>query len=283
MTQLRPVVEHILHPTDFSMGSEIAFVHALRIALATGASLDVVHVDPKPRASDWKDFPSVRETLIRWGVLKEGAKRSDVARTGINVHKSKAHADAPVKGIMAHIERHPADLIVLATHQRKGFDRWMHHHIASDVSRVAETATLFVPYGTKGFVRSEDGSLNLNRILLPAATSPHPDPAVATVTWIAEKLKCPSAEFNLLHVGEESNCPATSLPVARDGWTLEWKTRSGPIATEILAESIESKANLIAMTTLGRHGFLDAVRGSTTEQVLAGAECPVLAVNKRPR
>jgi nucleotide-binding universal stress UspA family protein len=32
------------------------------------------------------------------------------------------------------------------------------------------------------------------------------------------------------------------------------------------------------MATEGRHGFLDAVRGSTTERVLREAGCPVLAV-----
>ena len=33
-----------------------------------------------------------------------------------------------------------------------------------------------------------------------------------------------------------------------------------------------------AMPTRGRHGLLDALRGSTTERVLAGATVPVLAL-----
>jgi nucleotide-binding universal stress UspA family protein len=32
------------------------------------------------------------------------------------------------------------------------------------------------------------------------------------------------------------------------------------------------------MATEGHQGFLDALRGSTTERVLRGALCPVLAV-----
>ncbi|HEX2928596.1 MAG TPA: universal stress protein [Candidatus Binatia bacterium] len=35
------------------------------------------------------------------------------------------------------------------------------------------------------------------------------------------------------------------------------------------------------MATEGRHGFVDAVRGSVTEQVVRGAPCPVLAVPAR--
>ena len=37
-------------------------------------------------------------------------------------------------------------------------------------------------------------------------------------------------------------------------------------------------ADVIIMVTEGRNGFLDALRGSTTEQVLRGAKCPVMAV-----
>ena len=38
------------------------------------------------------------------------------------------------------------------------------------------------------------------------------------------------------------------------------------------------RAGLIAMPTAGQKGFLDALRGSTTERVVAQARCPVLAV-----
>jgi nucleotide-binding universal stress UspA family protein len=46
----------------------------------------------------------------------------------------------------------------------------------------------------------------------------------------------------------------------------------------ILTEAEESDADLIAMATQGRDGFLDGFRGSTTEQVLRGARSPVLAI-----
>ena len=48
-----------------------------------------------------------------------------------------------------------------------------------------------------------------------------------------------------------------------------------PVAT-ILVEAAE--ADLIAMPTAGRQGFKDALRGSTTERVIAQAGCPVLAL-----
>ncbi len=66
-----PVVPFsILHPTDFSEGSMLAFCHALKIAVEYKASLSILHVDSE-RSEDarWEDFPGVRATLQRWGLL----------------------------------------------------------------------------------------------------------------------------------------------------------------------------------------------------------------------
>jgi nucleotide-binding universal stress UspA family protein len=40
----------------------------------------------------------------------------------------------------------------------------------------------------------------------------------------------------------------------------------------------ESGADLIIMVTAGTHGWMDAIRGSTTEQVIRETKCPVLAM-----
>jgi len=55
-------VESIFHPSDFSEASEVAFAHALKIALAARAKLTLLHVETSPSA-DWQDFPGVRDTL----------------------------------------------------------------------------------------------------------------------------------------------------------------------------------------------------------------------------
>ena len=60
----------IFHPSDFSEASEVAFAHALKIALVTGATLNVLHVADGGSA-DWSDFPGVRDTLERWHLIPE--------------------------------------------------------------------------------------------------------------------------------------------------------------------------------------------------------------------
>jgi len=54
--------------------------------------------------------------------------------------------------------------------------------------------------------------------------------------------------------------------------------RAGDVVSTIPQVADEQQADLIAMPTAGRYGFLDAVRGSTTERVLRHAPCPVLSV-----
>ena len=56
----------IVHPSDFSRLSQIAFAHALKIALLSHAELEIVHVEGHKLGDDkdvhWTDFPGVRAT-----------------------------------------------------------------------------------------------------------------------------------------------------------------------------------------------------------------------------
>ena len=62
------------------------------------------------------------------------------------------------------------------------------------------------------------------------------------------------------------------------GVQAEGKVRYGDPVEEIIDHVTWDHIDLIAMATAGHHGFLDALRGSTTERVLRQAPCPVLAV-----
>jgi hypothetical protein len=67
-------IRSVLHPTDFTDSSELAFAHALKIALSGKTRLYILHADPDVREEiDWSEFPGARRTLARWGVLPEGS------------------------------------------------------------------------------------------------------------------------------------------------------------------------------------------------------------------
>ena len=67
------------------------------------------------------------------------------------------------------------------------------------------------------------------------------------------------------------------------GLTAEGDLRDGDAATEILAASNTSKADLIVMGTHGRTGLTRLVLGSVARNVLHHAACSVLVVHEGPQ
>ena len=59
------------------------------------------------------------------------------------------------------------------------------------------------------------------------------------------------------------------------GWTWKRVAKEGIPAEVILQTAAETGADLVLMTTDGPEGFLDALRGTTSELVLRKIRCPV--------
>ncbi len=272
---------HIFHPTDFSPASDVAFVHALKLALASQGALTVFHFAGGDEADDEHDFPQVRQTLTQWGVLPPGSPREAVLESlGLRVRKVQVGGDDPADAMVAYLERHPADLIALATHQRSGAARWLSREVAVPLVRRAAIPALFVPPVTSGFVDPATGAGRLRRILMPIDRHPHPRATIAMVPALAAVIQPEPVAVELLHVGTAETAPRFEIP---EGTTCSWTTRvvAGDAVDAILQAEQAWAPDLIVVTTEGRQGFLDALRGSTTEQIVRGARAPVLAVAER--
>jgi nucleotide-binding universal stress UspA family protein len=271
-----PIIDSVLHPTDFSEGSRVAFHHALKAALTAKSKLTLLHVTPGT-TREWTDFPGVRETLERWGLLPKGSPRSAVPELGIEVRKVIAQQSDPVKAVLRYLGDHPAELIVLATHQREGRVHWLQQSVAEPVARRAGQLTLVIPGGSAGFVSPETGSVSLKSILVPLAATPRPQPAIEAAARLTVRLSRPRGTFTLLHVGPTDTMPAVQCPDV-PGWTWTRATRSGDVIDGIADVAAATAADLIVMATDGRNGFLDALRGSHSERVLRRVPAPLLAV-----
>jgi nucleotide-binding universal stress UspA family protein len=156
----------------------------------------------------------------------------------------------------------------------------LHGSVAEPVARSAETLTLFIPHGVRGFVGAEDGTVSLRRLLIPVDRRPQPRWALRAAWEIARLLGAEGATLQLLHVGSEFE--PSAVPVEPNTFAkIEHLVRTGDVVEQILAVARDGPADLIVMATEGHQGFLDALRGSTTERVLRQAPCPVLAVPSR--
>jgi len=274
------VIKTIAHPTDFSKASERAFAHALCLALATRSRLCLMHVKETGGDDAWASFPRVREMLARWGLMKANAPHDEIeAKLGIKVEKIEiAHTD-PIAGLNAFILEHRPDLIVMATQGREGLSRWLIGSVSEEVARRTRVPTLFIGPEALGFVDEMSGEMRLNRILLPVAHEPSPRNALHVLTDMLKAFGAPpSALVRLLHVG--NTAPEILPPAGAEQPPVELET--GSVVDTIVGVAEQSFTDLIAMPTAGREGILDALKGSTTEQVLRHAPCPLLTLPVPP-
>jgi nucleotide-binding universal stress UspA family protein len=267
----------IFHPTDFSAADSAAFAHAVKLTCLVQGELTMMHVDPTIERSAFEDFPRIRPLLARWGVLPEGSSKEDVRKMGVQIKRIRAVSDDATGAILQQLAVHPTELLVLSTHQREGLARLTHHAVAEPVARGTHARTLFVPAGVEGFVSAETGRTNLTRVLIPLAHKPHPQPAIDLAAALASTLGSEKVLFELVHLGKEANPPRFTHP-EHPGWTWNTLVAKGDPVEWILAAGADFDVDLIVMTTEGHTSLFDLLRGSTTERVVRGARCPLLAI-----
>jgi nucleotide-binding universal stress UspA family protein len=270
----------VFHPTDFSADSHIALIHALKLALVTRADLSMMHIDPEATREDFEDFPYLSPILERWNLLPPNSPESHVSRLGLSIAKVRATSKNPTEALLRHLTDHPADLLVMATHQYDGFDRWRHQTVAEPVARGSHTPTLFVPTHVEGFVSAETGEPKLRRVLIPFSEKPSPQTAVDITAQLALTLGCERLTSILIHVGSDTTLRSLNYP-SHEGLAWETMIGHGNIVDMILGMGADFDVDLIVMTTEGHHSLLDMIRGSTMERVLRGARCPLLAIPAR--
>ena len=237
----------------------------------------MMHVDPTVGRKDFEDFPRIRPLLARWGILQEGSSKDDVVKLGIQIKRVRAVADHATDAILQQLMAHPTDLLVLSTHQRGGFARLTHKAVAEPLARATHAKTLFVPTGVEGFVSTETGKINLTRVLIPIVHTPHPQPAIDLAAELASALGSENVLFELVHLGKEADLPKFTTP-ERPGWSWETLVAKGDPVEWILAAGADFDVDLIVMMTEGHNSLFDLLRGSTTERVVRGARCPLLAI-----
>ena len=256
--------------------SELAFAHALAIALLTKSDLSILHAG-RGNGGDWAQSPGVRKTLEHWQVLAPGSPRSAVfEKLGVRITKVNTQGN-PVRASLDHIDEQKPDLVVLATRGRHGLPPWLKPSMAQAIARRTNAMTLFAPRGCRGIV-SIDGEIHLRRILLPVDHEPDPQEAVIGAVRTAEAFGDDVVEVVMLRVNSDV-LPQFNRP---ESHACVWKElrREGDVATAILSVAQE-EVDLIIMATEGRRGIVDALRGSVTDRVVRGAPCPVLAVPPR--
>jgi nucleotide-binding universal stress UspA family protein len=145
MKDERPV---ILHPTDFSACSEVAETHAVRLALALRLDLLLLHVllEAPLYAEGMLSGANVEAFYAacrKWAEEQLEAKATTLRERGIDV-RWMTRPGVPAEAIVAVAAGESAELIVIGTHGRGPFNRFLLGSVADRVIRTAACPVLTV-------------------------------------------------------------------------------------------------------------------------------------------
>jgi nucleotide-binding universal stress UspA family protein len=292
---------HILCPVDFSESSIRSLASAAALARWYEAQLTVLHVvptfDPVPVRGDLGYPVQVLQPMTREEVLGEMRRQLDVAHVSSDATLAVLAGDASATVVDQAVATR-ADLVVMGTHGRRGFKRLLLGSVTETVLREAPCPVLTVPPHAPA---ATSEAVAFKHILCPMDFSPSALQALGfaldlarqangtltllhVVEWLAEEEPRSSAHFNVpefrRQMLEDAQQRLNALVTAESRTWCEIETAVAPGRAhhEILRAAEAKTADLIVMGAQGRGGMGLALFGSTTQQIVRGASCPVLTV-----
>ncbi|MEO5820089.1 MAG: universal stress protein [Vicinamibacteraceae bacterium] len=293
----------VLCPTDLSEASRPSLSHAAAVARRFGAALTVLHVVPpfdpivvqsrQAGSSMPMLLPSIDDVTDAVRAFTEealgGLDAEVVVQTG---DPSRVIVDQAV--VLA------ADLIVMGTHGRSGFERLLSGSIAGKVLRRAPCPVLTVPphapavpAGGTPFRRllcavdfSDASEQALGFALELGAGTGGAVTVVTVLEWLAEEPVLAHPDFAVApyrtHLAADAAARLRALVASATGpepCAIDQVVALGRPYREILRMAAEKSSDLIVVGAHGRGAVGRALFGSTTQQIVRDAECPVLVVH----
>ena len=302
-------IKRILCPIDFSEFSKHAFDRAVAVARHHKASVIVLHVAPLPSGVAAVPFlpggpgPFALQALDRQQVVRDMRRLLAIEKTSdVPVECQVLEAPSVLHEILEQADSLGADLIVMGTHGRSGFDRLLLGSVTERVLRRAKVPVLTVPSHALDVVPRVDAPFM--RVLCGVDFSAS---SLNALTHAASFARESGARLTLLHVVELLPVvyePSMAAPFdpgqywpalerasraqlhrivphsVRQTCDVEEIVTSGKSYVEILKTAEERHADLIVLGAQGHNALDRLLVGSTAEHVVRRASCPVLTVRQ---
>ncbi len=295
----------ILCPVDFSEFSRHALDGAVRLARGTHARVVALHVFANWPAVDV--VPSLANNTLPKISLKdvdrEALRRllrefiAPYAKEPVTIEPLVAESPAVHREILAQAEAIRADLIVMGSHGRSGFERLLLGSITEKVLRAARCPVMVVPARVTRVAQISERPFS--RILCPVDFSCDALAALSRACKLARQAEASVTVLNVIDVPaalyempgvdidafrrdavSRSRARLSEVIRAETARGLEVIVAEGRPDQEIVRVAVERDMDLIVMGVSGRHAVDLAVFGSTTHRVVRGAPCPVLTVRR---
>jgi nucleotide-binding universal stress UspA family protein len=292
-------LEKILYPTDFSECSRQALRHALFFAEQFAAELHMFHavvLHGDDAAYPERTFPGGEEIVRAMTELSSSRLAEwlpEEERRALRVKEVTERGFSEADLILEYAAEQDVDIIVMGTHGRRGPRRLFLGSVAESVLRHADCPVL-----TLRESESEREIGSFERFLVPVDFS---ETSATGVAYGKQLAALYGASVQLLHVVHESTYPSVyGLPTqlrienleprclaAMDELMMsapgpdvpfEKKVVSGRAAVAIVAFAARSGSDLVVIPASGASGLEKALLGSTADEVVRRAACPVLTV-----
>lgn len=290
----------ILCPVDFSEASRHAVDHAIALAGWYGAHVTALHVMQRPvmfeppilfaERGGLTELPANRERVLQ--------RLNDWMAPALAAHvpcDTRVDEGVPAECVLQYAHFLPADLIVIGSHGRAGFERLVLGSVAEKVLRTAGCPVLTVPPRV-----ATASTLPFRRLLCPVDFSVPSIEALQVALSLAEEA---DAELTVLNVidwpdddtflTETFDSPAMRaqleaqtiqrvealIPDDARVWSRPGaKVAVGKAYQEIVGAANDMSADLVVIGVHGRNALDLTLFGSTTNQVVRRASCPVLTI-----
>jgi nucleotide-binding universal stress UspA family protein len=293
-------ITHVLCPVDFSEISQHALDHAAAVARWYEARLTLLYVFANLPAMDLP--PIVLADGDRERLLGDLRRTAAAVPRDVQVEFRIQEAGHVHEEILAQIASTHADLLVIGTHGRSGFQRLFLGSVTEKVIRKATCPALVVPPRAPDV--APGSPIQFRRILCAVDFSESSLDALAYALKMAEEA---DAQLAVLHVVEfppvsidEPTVPPLDLSRIRDAAAADARQRlqelipeeartyctvdtvvvAGRAYREILRYATERQSSLIVMGVGGRGALELMVFGSTAHHVIRTSACPVLIVRR---
>ena len=302
MDPVRIEMERILCPVDFSVFSSRAMERAVRLGDWFDARVEALHVVPfiTPAGVGLPYFPAPVAALREQSEKELARFVEPFLDQGVPIDTRVLEGD-PWRAIRDEALALPADLLVMGTHGRSGFEHLLLGSVTEKVMRRAPCPVL-----TMGAVPAPSRVGPLFRRILCAADLTHAsERTLAMGLSLAEEN---ASRITLLHVveyppGEYGAHLYLAVPEigplrrdlleqaraslgkavpdeARDFCDVTERVEMGAAWRQILRVAEETDADLIVMGEHAHGAVSRAFFGSTTTHVVRQAACPVLVVRE---
>jgi nucleotide-binding universal stress UspA family protein len=301
-------INRILCPVDFSEYSRHALDCAVALARWYGSQITALHV-----------FPHRPPAIVPFGlqVVQPGAlpdtDRAELLghleafieeqrRDNVRIEARLEEAPEVSREILRQADVLKADLIVIASHGRSGFERLLLGSITEKILRKSACPVMVVPPRLDGVPAS---GVSFKEILCPVDFSAASLRALTYAMSLAEESDGRLTAVHVIEVPPElyaspmpdfvnvaelrAAAEAESLrrlralipEAVRTYCTVETVVAEGRASREILQLAANRKTDLIVMGVQGRGAFDLLMFGSNTHHVIRAAACPVLTIHAK--